>query len=110
MTKAELDRQINDINQSNDSTENKARRIDFLKKVYADYQTRTAAEAKQKQQAAEFDLKARLKSSYMQNPVATADDFERDYPAMKSDYLRNEAIKNDAAARESQARLIQSSF
>ncbi len=110
MTQTELDQQINDINQSNDSPENKTKRIDFLKKIYADHQTRTADEAKSRQQAAEADLKSRLKSSYMANPVATDADFERDYPILKSDYLRGEAMNKDAAARESMSRAMRSSF
>ncbi len=51
-----------------------------------------------------------MKASYMANPVATNEDFERDYPQMKSDYLRNEAMKTDAAARESMARAMRSNF
>lgn len=110
MTQAELDQKISDINHEAISTDEKTARINRLKEFYSNYQTRVADEAKSRQQAAEWALKGSLKSSYMANPVATNEDFERDYPQLKSDYLRGEAINKDAAARESMARAMRRNF
>ena len=68
------------------------------------------AENKPKQIAAEARLKSSLKASYMANPAATDEDFERDYPQLKSEYLKREALRNDVAARESMSRVIRDSF
>jgi hypothetical protein len=108
MTQVELDQKISDINHESISTEEKTARINRLKEFYSNYQIKVADEAKSRQQAAESALKGSLKTSYMTNPAATIEDFERDYPQLKSDYLRGEAINKDAAARESQARMMRS--
>jgi hypothetical protein len=111
MTKQELERQITAINNElNTAPEAKAKRIGFLNKVYSDNQTRMADAAKQKQQSAEASLKNSLRNAYMQNVAATDEDFERDYPILKSDYLRGEAMKKEAVARESQARAMRETF
>jgi hypothetical protein len=108
MTQAELDKKISDINHESIPTEEKTARINRLKEFYGNYQIKVADEAKSRQQTAEADLKSRMRISYLANPVATNEDFERDYPQLKSDYLRNEAMKTDAQARESQARMMRS--
>ncbi len=111
MTKTELDQKTSDINSAaNVSAEEKTRRISQLNGFYEQNQTRIADEAKQKQQTAEGQLKSDLKAAYMQNPAASIEDFERDYPQLKSDYLRGEAMRNDAAAREAQTRMMRGSF
>lgn len=46
----------------------------------------------------------------MVNPAATGEDFERDYPQLKSDYLRSEAMKQETIARESSASAMRGNF
>lgn len=99
MTQGELNKKIADINREEVGPEEKTRRINLLTKVYNDEQTRLAEEAKSKHQSAETDLKNNLKQAYMQNPVATEEDFERDYPQMRSDYLKQKALETDNAVR-----------
>ena len=94
-------------------SENSETRRKYLASLEADKAAKQAerdAENKPKQIAAEASLKSSLKASYMANPAATDEDFERDYPQLKSDYLRGEAMRNDAIARESQARAMRESF
>jgi hypothetical protein len=110
MTRQEIDKQIEGIQREDVSQEEKNRRIAFLNKTYSDYETRTAEEAKKNQERAETDLKSRLKTSYMSNPVATEEDFERDYPQLKSEFLRAETMKKDEAARQSMANSFRSKF
>jgi uncharacterized membrane protein YccC len=85
----------------------------YLAKLDDEQKARQAerdAENKPKQIAAEASLKSSLKASYMANPAATDEDFERDYPQLKSDYLRGEAMRNDAIARESMSRAMRDGF
>jgi hypothetical protein len=73
-------------------------------------QDKRDAENKPKQIAAEASLKSSLRASYMATPAATNEDFERDYPQLRSDYLKREAMRNDAEMRESQRREILGRF
>ncbi len=111
MTTQERDKLISKINSElNISAEDKTRRIATVNQTYSNAQTQAAEAARQKQEQAGASLKSRLKNAYMQNAAATDEDFERDYPQLKSEYLRGEAMRNDAVARESQARAMRESF
>jgi hypothetical protein len=103
--------QVRDRTLARQQSDNAEVRRKYLAKLDDEQKARQAdrdAENKPKQIAAEASLRNNLKSSYMANPVATDEDFERDYPQLKSDYLRNEAMQTDAQARESQARIMRS--
>jgi len=110
MDKLELERRINDINQSNDTVDGKKRRIETVNNVYQNIQTQNAEAAKQKQEQNEAALKNRLKQSYLANPAATEEDFEKDYPNLKSDYLRAEALKRETEIKQAQSRLAREVF
>ncbi len=93
--------------------ENAETRRKYLASLEADKAAKQAerdAENKVKQIAAEASLKSSLKASYMANPAASDEDFERDYPQLKSDYLKREALRNDTIARESMARSMRERF
>jgi hypothetical protein len=96
MTQLERDEIISRINRESASPEDKANRIKIVNQTFANAQNNAAEAARQKQQFADNQLKSRLKTAYMQNPAASDEDFERDYPTLKSDYLRGEAMKQDA--------------
>lgn len=96
--------------QKADNAESRRKRLEKLEADKAAKQSERDAENKVKQQAAEATLKSRLKATYMANPAASVEDFERDYPQLKSDYLKREALRNDALARESHARSIREGF
>jgi hypothetical protein len=110
MTRQEIDRQIADINRENVLQEEKSRRIHFLNEMYSNNQTRIAGEAKAKQESAEGEIKDRLKMAYMSNAAATEEDFERDYPQLKSEYLRGEAMRKEDTERQRSARALRSAF
>ena len=96
--------------QKADNAESRRKYLERLEADKAAKQAERDAENKVKQQAAEESLKRRLKTSYMSNPAATDEDFERDYPQLKSEFLRSETVKKDVIARESMARSIRESF
>ncbi|MDQ3131086.1 MAG: hypothetical protein M3Q99_10035 [Acidobacteriota bacterium] len=105
--------QVRDRTLARQKSDNAEARRKYIAKLDDEQKARQAerdAENKPKQIAAEASLKSSLKASYMANPAASDEDFERDYPQLKSEYLRGEAMRNDAIARQSQARAMQESF
>ncbi len=96
--------------QQSENAELRRKRLASLEADKAAKQAERDAENKPKQIAAEASLKSSLKASYMATPAATNEDFERDYPQLKSEYLRAEALRNDAQARESMARSMRERF
>ncbi|HSK71304.1 MAG TPA: hypothetical protein VK892_06385 [Pyrinomonadaceae bacterium] len=68
------------------------------------------AETQKRRQAEEEKLKDRLKMAYMANPAASAEDFERDYPQLKSEYLRKQALEADESARQAHTNAFRSQF
>lgn len=111
MTKADLDAKIQDISgDSNVSPEEKTRRIDLLNSSYANQEKHFEELAAAKQQHANESLKDKLRTAYLANPAATPEDFENDFPALRSEHLRNSALQADAVARGSQERLARENF
>jgi hypothetical protein len=110
MTEQELQQKINDINRESVSNDEKQSRIRTVNEIYANYQKRITEQERARQQTAEAELKSSLKRAYMSDPVATEADFERDYPQLKSEYLRSQTFKKDAAAREASARSMKNNF
>jgi hypothetical protein len=105
--------QVRDRTLARQQSDNAEARRKYLAKLDDEQKARQAerdAENKPKQIAAEASLKSSLKASYMANPAASDEDFERDYPQLKSDYLRGEAMRSDAIARESMSRAMRDSF
>ena len=111
MTREELDTKITRIeHDQNVSPEEKQARISRLNEFFVKAQKQESDAKLALQQDAEARLKSALKTAYMKNEAATLEDFERDYPQLKSDYLRIEAMKADATVKSAQARMIQESF
>lgn len=111
MTEKELNETIATINNDqNDTPQGKQKRVDFVKGIYATDQQRLADEAKKQQESVEASLKGSLKKAYMSNPAATEEDFEKDYPQLKSDYLRNNALQKEGQARAAASESIRSAF
>ena len=111
MTKDELEGKIQAINlEPNTSAEEKSRRIAALNGFHSEQQRKQADIADRKRQAAEADLKSNLRSAYMADPVATAEDFERDYPVLRSEHLRTAALKANDQAREASFQAARATF
>ncbi len=106
----ELDQKIKSIQFENVSDGEKSHRIKQVKIHYENIAKNERDAAAKKQADVEANLKSRLKSAYMQNPVATEDDFEADYPRMKSEHLRAEAVKRDTEASEQMTRSMWQKF
>lgn len=93
--------------------ENEAARQRHLNNLEEERRAKQAerdAEDQKRRQAEEEKLKDRLKMAYMANPAASAEDFESDYPQLKSEYLRSQALEADEAARQSMANTMRSQF
>jgi hypothetical protein len=110
MNKQELNEKIAEINNSDAPAAEKKSRIDGLNSYYQK-QVSAAAEAdRQKQEAAEANLKSRLRNAYMVDPAASAESFEADCPSLKSEYLKSEALKADTIAQETSAAAYRQAF
>ena len=111
MTEADKDQKIEAIrNDESASPEFKEKRINVVEHAFANQQAQTEDAAKKKQQAAEANLRSKLKESFLKNPVATTDDFDRDYPALRSEYLKLSALRDLENAATSQERLTRNNF
>lgn len=100
MDKIELDRKIYAIENSDDSPETKKNRIATLQAAYDKQQQDAADAANAKREAADNDLKARLKTAFMENPAATESDFERLYPQLRDKALQDAALTTEAALQQ----------
>lgn len=111
MTEAEKNLKIEGIrNDQYADAEFKARRIAAVESAYNSAQSVAAESAKQRQEGAEAELKANLREAYLKSPSATEADFEKDYPELRSEYLRSSALKDTEIAMTSQARATHANF
>ena len=74
-------------------------RIAYLEKFYQTQQAEAAERDEKERREAEAYFKESLRQAYMQAPNATEAEFEREYPKMRADILRNKALNADQAAR-----------
>lgn len=78
--------------------ENDALRVARTAQITADREK----ELQKRQEQEEARLKSELKRRYLSHPASTEADFERDYPALRSDYLR--AAKRCAGMKKRERR------
>ena len=85
-------------------------RVARLTEFYERQQAAAAAAEKERRERSEARLKADLKRAYMRSPEAREEDFEREYPALRGEYLRGEALRRAEAERGAQAALYRGAF
>ncbi len=108
MTKIELDERIAQLEAK--GGDDAVVRIKRLRDFYQQQQAQQAAHAAEQQQKAEAAMKQRARDTFMRNPVATAEAFERAWPQMKERILIDEAIKGETAARARQSAVLREIF
>jgi hypothetical protein len=99
MTKSELDKIIREINGSSDPEEKKEIRRETALAAFERSQQRIKDGEKRRHEQAEASLKMDLKAAFLANGVGTAEEFEKLFPELRKEKLKQLALREDDSAR-----------